>query len=116
LRVKNAQASYSYYHRCLGFHKEWEHRFEPDLPLCIAIARGPLHFFLSEHTGDGSFGACVYCPVHDADRLHAEFERAGALHLTAVEEMPWGRDFSVRDLDGNELRFGSPRPDASVAA
>jgi hypothetical protein len=54
--------------------------------------------------------------VHDADRLHTEFRHSGAHELSDVVEMPWGRDFSVRDLDGNELRFGSVRPDASVAA
>lgn len=116
IRVKDARASLDYYNRSLGFHKEWEHEFEPGLPLCISIARGGLRFFLSEHTGDGNFGICVYCYVSDADRLHAEFARSGALGVTPVEEMPWGRDFSVRDLDGNELRFGSTRPDASKAA
>jgi uncharacterized glyoxalase superfamily protein PhnB len=116
LRVKDARASLDYFHRCLGFHREWEHQFEDGLPRCISIARGGLRFFLTEHTGDGSFGVCVYCYVQDADRLHAEFERSGALGLTAVKEAPWGRDFSVRDLDGNELRFGSARPDASKAA
>ena len=116
VRVKDARASAEYYHRCLGFHQDSEHRFDPGLPLCISVSRGGLRLFLSEHTGDGNLGICLYCPVHDADRLHAEFWRSGALHLTAVEEKPWGRDFSVRDLDGNELRFGSPRPDASKAA
>ena len=116
IRVKSARASLDYYHRCLGFHKEWEHQFEPGLPLCIAIARGNLRFFLSEHSGDGNFGICLYCHVSNADLLHAEFTRSGALGVSSVDEMPWGRDFSVRDLDGNELRFGSPKPDASMAA
>ena len=116
VRVKDARASLDYYHRCLGFHKEFEQQFEPASPRCVSIARGSLRILLSEHAGDGNFGICLYCPVNDADRLHAEFARAGALHITGVEEMPWGRDFSVRDLDGNELRFGSPRPDASIAA
>jgi uncharacterized glyoxalase superfamily protein PhnB len=111
VRVKDARASLDYYHRCLGFHKEWEQDIH-----CIAICRGSLRFFLSERAEDGAFGICVYCTVNDADRLHTEFRRAGARELSEVVEMPWGRDFSVRDLDGNELRFGSPRPDASVAA
>lgn len=116
LRVKDARASLDYYHRCLGFQKEWEHRFEPGAPLCISVTRGNLRFFLSEHEGDGPFGVRIYCHVHDADRLHSEFAIKGAHGLTLVNDKPWGRDFSVTDLDGNQIRFGSVRPDASKAA
>jgi uncharacterized glyoxalase superfamily protein PhnB len=116
VRVKNARASLDYYHRCLGFHEDWEHVFAPQPPLRVSISRGNLHLFLSEASEDGSFGCCVYCSVHDADRLHAEFERAGALQLSVVKEVPWGREFSVQDEDGNELRFASPRIDSSMAA
>lgn len=116
VRVKDAGASLDYYHRCLGFHREWEDEAEPGQAQCIAISRGTLRLFLSERTEDGAFGICVYCFVNDADWLHTEFRRAGALELSDVEESPWGRVFSVRDLDGNELRFGSPKPDASVVA
>ncbi len=116
MRVKDARASLDYYHRSLGFHKDWEHEFEPGPHRCISVSRGGLTFFLSEREADGNFGICVYCYVNDADRLHLEFQRSGALELSAVQEMPWGRDFSIFDVDGNQIRFGSPRPDASKAA
>lgn len=117
LRVKSARASVDYFHRCLGFHQQWEHRDGDGLPLSISVARGNLQFFLSENTGDGNFGICLYCHVTNVDLLHAEYLRTGALSLSSVYEMPWGRNFSVRDLDGNEIRFGTPsKPDLSMAA
>lgn len=116
VRVKDARASLDYYHRCLGFHEDWERPFDSESPRRIAVSRGSLHLFLSEAADDGSIGVCIYCFVHDADRMHAEFERAGALAVTAVRDVPWGREFSVRDPDGNQLRFGSPHLDASIAA
>jgi uncharacterized glyoxalase superfamily protein PhnB len=109
VRVKDARASLVYYERCLGFQKEWEHQFEPGLPLCISVARGGLRLFLTEHTGDGSFGICVYCYVDSVDELHRQFRAAGAREVSEIDAMPWGRDFSVKDLDGNQLRFGTPK-------
>ena len=108
LRVKNARASLAYYERCLGFRKEWEHQFEPGQPLCVSVSRGGLRFFLSEHRGDGAFGACVYCYVPDVDALAAEFRENGARITCGLETMPWGtRDMEVTDLDGNHIRFGT---------
>ena len=50
LRVVDADAAVAWYGR-LGFVKEWEHRFEPGLPLYVGIARGQMRMHLSEHTG-----------------------------------------------------------------
>lgn len=66
LRVADGIATIAWYEQ-LGFVKEWEHRFDPGLPLYVGIALG----------------------------------------VTAIDEMPWGRDFEVADLDGNRLRIGT---------
>ena len=108
IRVKDARASLDYYERCLGFRKVSEHRFAPGLPLCIGIERGGLRFLLSEHTGDGGFGICVYCYVKDdVDELLQQFRANGASIAQELEDMPWARDFAVKDLDGNVIRFGN---------
>jgi len=41
----------------------------------------------------------VYLYVDDVDVA------AAALGVTAIDEMPWGRDFEVADPDGNRLRI-----------
>ncbi len=84
----------------LGFVKEWEHRFEPGLPLYVGMARGELKLHLSEHTGDARPGTLVYLYVNDLDAI------AESLGVTQIDDMPWGRDFEVRDPDGNRLRIG----------
>ncbi|MGH6645052.1 MAG: glyoxalase superfamily protein, partial [Bradyrhizobium sp.] len=43
----------------LGFKVDFEHRFEPDLPLFMGISRGEVILYLSEHHGDCSPGAKV---------------------------------------------------------
>ena len=100
LRVADAVAAVAWYAR-LGFVKEWEHRFEPGLPLYVGIARGNMRMHLSEHKGDARPGTLLYLRVDDFDALVA------ALRVTAIDDMPWGRDFEVADLDGNRLRIGS---------
>ena len=110
IRVKDAYASLEFYERCLGFRKVSEHRFAPGLPLCIGIERGELRFLLTEHAGDGAFGICVYCYINDdVDELCRRCGEAGARITQELEDMPWARDFAVRDLDGNVTRFGNRR-------
>ena len=110
IRVKDAYASLEFYERCLGFRKVSEHRFAPGLPLCIGIERGELRFLLTEHAGDGALGICVYCYINDdVDELCRRCREADARITQELEDMPWARDFAVRDLDGNATRFGNRR-------
>jgi uncharacterized glyoxalase superfamily protein PhnB len=108
IRVKDAYRSLEFYEQCLGFRKVSEHRFAPGLPLCIGIERGGLSFLLTEHTGDGAFGICVYCYINDdVDALCRRCHEAGARVTQELEDMPWARDFGVTDPDGNVIRFGN---------
>lgn len=97
LRAVDGTAAVTWYEQ-LGFVEEWEHRFEPGLPLYVAIALGDAQLHLSDHTGDARRGTLVYLYVDDVDA-------AAALGVTAIDEMPWGRDFEVADPDGNRLRI-----------
>src|SRR5215813_6916276 len=93
IRVQDANASLDYYQRRLGFRKVSEHRFAPGLPLCIGIERGELHFLLTEHSGDGAFGICVYCYIKDdVDEFFRRCREAGARITQELEDMPWARD------------------------
>jgi catechol 2,3-dioxygenase-like lactoylglutathione lyase family enzyme len=101
LRVRDAEASADWYRR-LGFEVDWTHRFEPGLPLFVAIRNGPARLFLSEHEGDAVPRTLVYLYVDDADEL------ARTLGEQA-EDTPYGmRELELADPDGNRLRIGSP--------
>ena len=57
------------------------------------------------HKGIGS----CYVYVRDADALHAELRAKGANVQGEPLSHPWGlRDFSVLDLEGNQITFGQP--------
>ncbi|MYS82294.1 glyoxalase superfamily protein [Embleya scabrispora] len=101
LRVADAAVSVRWYTR-LGFAQEWEHRFEPGFPAFVDIARGDVHLFLSEHTGDATPDTLVYLRVADVDAVAREFG-------LPVEEAPWAREVHLTDPDGNRLRVGTAR-------
>ena len=100
LRVADVAAAVAWYGR-LGFTKEWEHRFEPDMPAFVSVARGPMRLFLSEHHGDARPDTLIYLRVGDVETIAVEFG-------VAVEQASWAREVELRDPDGNRLRIGTP--------
>jgi catechol 2,3-dioxygenase-like lactoylglutathione lyase family enzyme len=100
LRVANAATAVGWYER-LGFAKEWEHRFEPDMPAFVSIARGRARLFLSEHQGDARPDTLVYLVVGNIDAVVAEFG-------LPEDEPPYGCEIELRDPDGNRLRISTP--------
>jgi catechol 2,3-dioxygenase-like lactoylglutathione lyase family enzyme len=102
LRVADARASAEWYAR-LGFEVEWEHRFEPGLPLFVSILRGDARIFLSEHTGDAPPRGLVHLYVSDIDAVSAEFG------IPVDEDGLAGRECDLEDPDGNRLRVASRR-------
>lgn len=92
----------SKWYRRLQFDVVGEHRFAPDLPLYLFLARNAVHLHLSEHRGDARPGTLVYFWVDEVDRIAAEF---GA----EVHDQPWGREITLTDPDGNRLRVATRR-------
>lgn len=92
---------------CLGFTLDFEHRFEPGLPLYMQVSRGGCVLHLSGHHGDASPGAAMRVATADIDALHAELAAtAYAYARPAIEDKPWGtRDIQVKDPFGNRLVF-----------
>jgi hypothetical protein len=56
----------------LGFRIDWEHRFEPDLPLYMQVSRSGLVLHLSEHFGDCTPGSTVFVRMTGIDALQSE--------------------------------------------
>lgn len=107
LRIFDEAKAREFYLGFLGFTADWEHRFEPGLPLYLQVSRGACVLHLSEHHGDCCPGAALRIDVDDIDGLHAEL--AGKQYGYArpgIDDTPWGsRELSVKDPFGNRLTF-----------
>jgi uncharacterized glyoxalase superfamily protein PhnB len=109
LRIFDEAKAREFYVDFLGFTVDWEHRFEPGLPLYMQISKDRCVIHLSEHHGDCNPGAALRIEATELDEFHKEllakhykFARPG------IEDMPWGtRDMSVKDPFGNRLTFTS---------
>ncbi|WP_314104803.1 VOC family protein [uncultured Stenotrophomonas sp.] len=107
LRMTDSSVSVPFYQR-MGFSIDWEHRFEPGMPLFVQLNREGQCLFLTEHAGDCEPGGAVYFRVADVDAVHSALVAAGAPVFRAPADMPWGgREMMVVDPDHNRLRFAS---------
>jgi catechol 2,3-dioxygenase-like lactoylglutathione lyase family enzyme len=102
LYVEDAARTVAWYGR-LGFHKQWEHQFEPGFPLFVSVARGRVRLYLSEHKGDARPNTLIHLNVADIDAVAAEFG------MTVDEAGLAGRECHLEDPDGNRLRVATPR-------
>ena len=108
-RVRDARAAEVFYRDKLGFGTSWAHDPGDGYPVFLEIVRDNVALHLSEHAGDGPEGVSIYVNVTDARGLYEEFCAKGAEIAEALQEAEWGEVvFSLTDLDGNTLRFGSP--------
>lgn len=112
LRIFDEAKAKEFYVDFLGFTIDWEHRFEPGMPLYLQVSRDGCVLHLTEHFGDGSPGAAMRIPVQDLDALHAELHAKPYRHARpGIATMPWGtRDMPISDPFGNRLTFNMPLP------
>lgn len=108
LRMMDWNRTRRFYVDGLGFAVDWEHRFEPHLPVFAQLTRDGLSLFLSEHAGDCQVGGAAYFVVDDVDALFEDIRSRG-IAARPPEDTPWGtREIGVKDPDGNSLRFANP--------
>lgn len=107
LRIFDEAKAREFYVNFLGFRIDWEHRFEPGLPLYIQISRGRCVLHLSEHYGDCNPGVAMRIATSDLDAFHSELESKRDKYCRPrIEHTPWGtRDMSIKDPFGNKLTF-----------
>jgi uncharacterized glyoxalase superfamily protein PhnB len=107
MHVSSARAAVDFYRR-LGF--ECDSAWRPDKtkedPCFMSFVRDGIRVFVTSFR-DGAVGATLYVYVDDVDALYVEFVRKGIPMPAPPVDQTWGtREFSVRDPDGNSLRFG----------
>lgn len=107
LRIFDETRAREFYLDYLGFHLDWEHRFEPGMPLYLQVSRGGCLLHLSEHFGDASPGATVFIRVRGLEGFHREITgKAYRYQRPGVELAPWNaRVMELTDPFGNHLRF-----------
>jgi len=108
LRITNYQRSKTFYVDQLGFRVEWEHRFEPNFPVFMSVARDGMQIYLTEHRGDCQVGGLVHFVIEDVNAWFREFKARG-VELSESPNNDLGfLNMTVTDADGNQLRFMEP--------
>src|SRR5438067_13515384 len=106
IRIFDEAKAREYYLDFLGFTMEWEHRFEPGLPLYAQIRRGGLVLHLTGHHGDATPGSTVFVRVTDVDGLQRELVANNYANLRpGVIDLEWGRMMELTDPFGNRMRW-----------
>lgn len=106
LRIFDDRKACEFYLEFLSFSVEFEHRFEPGLPLYMGIMRESLRLHLSEHHGDASPGATIFIPVQNIELLRDELlEKKYRYGRPGIVQEEWGDTMEVCDPFGNRLRF-----------
>jgi hypothetical protein len=117
LRIFDSAKASEFYIEFLGFKVDFEHRFEPDLPLFMQISLGDVILYLSEHHGDCSPGAKIVIETTDLATYHAELtaKQYGYARPGLVEQ-PWGATtMTIADPFHNRIEFSERRPDMVTA-
>ncbi|MGB4780041.1 glyoxalase superfamily protein [Microbacterium sp.] len=107
LGIQDESLARAFYLDYLGFAVEWEHRFEPGLPLYMRVRRAETLLDLSEHHGDGVPGTTAWIPVASAAAFHADISEKPYPRLRPGidRDVPGGPTIEVIDPFGNHLRF-----------
>ncbi len=110
IRIFSEEKALEFYVDFLGMNVDWEHRYEPGMPVYIQVSRTGLTLHLSEHHGDATPGSTVYVEMEGLDAFHSEISATGYKNLRpGIEDVPWNaRMMSVTDPFGNRLRFCEP--------
>ncbi|MET3927817.1 glyoxalase superfamily protein [Devosia sp. 2618] len=111
LRSFDEAKAREFYLDWLGFTIDWEHRFEPDLPLYLQISRDGLVLHISEHHGDATPGSHIRVEMTDLRALHVELTaKRYKNNRPGLETPSWGGlAMTITDPAGNRITFSQGR-------
>jgi catechol 2,3-dioxygenase-like lactoylglutathione lyase family enzyme len=107
LRSFSEEKAREFYCDFLGFTVDWEHRFEPGMPLYMQVSRDGVIFHITEHHGDGSPNARVRVVIRGVEALQAELiAKRYKNNRPGLERPDWGGlEVTVVDPVGNQITF-----------
>jgi len=107
LRSFDEAKAREFYIDWLGFVVDWEHRFEPGLPLYMQVSRDGIVLHISEHHGDGTPGSLVRVEVKGLRAFHAEINaKRYKNNRPGLETPEWGGlEMTVIDPVNNRIVF-----------
>lgn len=107
LRIFDVAKAREFYLDFLGFKVDWEHRFEPGLPLYMQISLGNLVLHLSEHHGDACPGSTVFIRLKGLEAYQQSLlAKSYGYARPGIELASWNAKLmQVHDPFGNRLRF-----------
>jgi uncharacterized glyoxalase superfamily protein PhnB len=110
LRIFDEAKAREFYIDYLGFTVEFEHRFEPGMPLYMGIKLGDCRLNLSEHHGDGTPGTYLRIRVDELEQYHQQLTaKHYKYYRPGLQDQEWGtREMTVGDGFGNKLIFFRP--------
>ena len=96
-----------FYVEFLGFSVDWEHRFEPELPLYMQVSRDGLVLHISEHHGDATPGSHIRVEIKGLREFHAELiAKRYKNNRPGLERPEWGGlEVTVVDPCRNLITF-----------
>ncbi len=110
LRIFDIDKAHAFYIDYLGYKIDWQHRFEPGLPLYMQISKDESILHLSEHHGDGTPGQHLRIRVEGITEFHRELESKQFKYMKpGLETQEWGeRSVGVIDPFGNHIYYYEP--------
>jgi catechol 2,3-dioxygenase-like lactoylglutathione lyase family enzyme len=106
LRMFDEPKAREFYVDFLGFTVDWEHRFEPGMPLYMQVSRGGCLIQLSEHHGDASPGSSLRIRVDELEAYQQELaSREYKYGRPGLQDQDWAREMRMHDPFGNKLIF-----------
>lgn len=107
LRIFDEAKAREFYVDFLGFAVDWEHRFEPGLPLYMQVSKDDCIIHLSEHHGDCSPGAHLRIEIAGLNEFQQQLlAKKYKYSRPDIEEKPRGtREMTIGDPFGNALSF-----------
>lgn len=107
LRIFDEAKAKEFYVDYLGFAIDWEHRFEPEMPLYMQVSKGNVRIHLSEHYGDCTPGSAIRIGATDIEAYHQQLlQKQYPYSRPGLERQPWGsKECCVIDPFGNRILF-----------
>jgi catechol 2,3-dioxygenase-like lactoylglutathione lyase family enzyme len=107
LRILDVAKAKEFYCDFLGFTVDWEHRFEPGLPLYAQVSREGAILHLSEHHGDGTFGSHVRIETRGLEAYQASLlAKQYRYARPGIRKQEWGEHtMAIADPFGNLVTF-----------